>query len=263
MTTSDAGEVALEVRDAALPAGAPRAPAPASLAVTVLAPAYNEEAVIERFVRAVVDRLGDDAELVVVDDGSVDGTGNILDGLSAQLPRLRVVTHRENLGMGAALATGFRAADGRVIVTLDADLSHPLDLVDELVRRTEEADAVFASRFVPGGGMDGVPRLRSAVSHVGNRLLRVLFRSPVRDLTTGMRAYRVDAVQPLQLAGRGFETQLEITVRLLAAGRLIDEVPLRLGTRAAGRSKMNYVGLVRPYGRALRQLLPLRWGRRS
>jgi dolichol-phosphate mannosyltransferase len=253
----------LEVGDAVLPADAPAAPVQASAAVTVLAPAYNEEAVIERFVRAVVGRLGDDAELIVVDDGSVDGTGHILDSLSEQLPRLRVVTHRENLGMGAALATGFRAAEGRVIVTLDADLSHPLDLVDELVRRTVEADAVFASRFVPGGGMDGVPRLRVAVSLVGNRLLRVLFRAPVRDLTTGMRAYRADAVRPLQLAGRGFETQLELTVRLLAARKVIDEVPLRLGTRVAGRSKMRYVSLVRPYARALRWLLPLRWGRWS
>ena len=253
----------MEVRDAARPGDAPRVPAPASLAVTVLAPAYNEEAVIERFVRAVVDRLGEDAELLVVDDGSADETGNILDGLGEQLPRLRVVTHPENRGMGAALATGFRAAEGRVIVTLDADLSHPLDLVDELVRRTENADAVFASRFVPGGGMDGVPRLRAAVSVVGNRLLRVLFRAPVRDLTTGMRAYRAEAVRPLRLAGRGFETQLELTVRLLAAGKVFDEVPLRLGTRAAGYSKMNYVALVRPYGLALRRLLPLRWGRRS
>jgi len=261
MTTSDAGEVALEVGDTVL-ADAPGAPAQACTAVTVLAPAYNEVSVIERFVRDVVDRLGDDAELIVVDDGSVDGTGHILDRLSEQLPRLRVVTHPTNQGMGAALATGFRAAEGRVIVTLDADLSHPLDLVDELVRRTEEADAVFASRFVPGGGMDGVPRLRVAVSLVGNRLLRVLFRAPVRDLTTGMRAYRADAVRPLRLAGRGFETQLELTVRLLAAGKVIDEVPLRLGTRAAGRSKMSYVALVRPYGRALRLLLPLRWGRR-
>lgn len=233
------------------------------MTVTLLAPAYNEEAVIEDFVRDVAARVGDDAELLVVDDGSVDGTGRVLAHLSGQLPRVRVVTHGENQGMGAALATGFRAAKGQVIVTLDADLSHPLDLVDELVRRTESADAVFASRFVPGGGMNDVPRLRWALSVVGNRILRVLFRAPVRDLTTGMRAYRADAVRPLRLASRGFEAQLELTVRLLAAGKVIDEVPLELGTRAAGRSKMSYIALVRPYARVVRLMLPLRWGRRS
>jgi dolichol-phosphate mannosyltransferase len=241
-------------------AGVPRR-AP-DVTVTVLAPAYNEEEVIESFVRRVAARLGHGAELLVVDDGSVDGTGGILARLSEHLPQLRVVTHVENRGMGAALVSGFQAAHGQVIVTIDADLSHPLELVDELIARTDAADAVFASRFVRGGGMAGVPRLRSALSTVGNRFLRVLFRAPVRDLTTGMRAYRADAVRPLRLAGQGFETQLEISIRLLAAGSLIDEVPLVLGARAAGRSKMNYVALVRPYARMVRLLLPLRRVRR-
>jgi dolichol-phosphate mannosyltransferase len=249
---------------AAPSADAPAAPSQASgVTVTVLAPAYNEAAVIERFVRDVVARLGDDAELLVVDDGSVDETARILARLSGDLSRLAVLTHTENRGMGAALTTGFTAARGGIIVTLDADLSHPLDLLDQLVRRTGAADAVFASRFVPGGGMDGVPRLRAWLSAGGNRVLRVLFRARVHDLTTGMRAYRADAVRAVRLTSYGFETQLEITVRLLAAGKVIEEVPLRLGTRAAGRSKMSYVALVRPYARIVRQLLPLRWGRRS
>ena len=262
--TSDAGQAGVDIGETTSGAATPGAPLAASVTtLTVLAPAYNEAEVIERFVRGVAARLGDGAELLVVDDGSVDETGAILDRLREHLPQLRVVTHPHNQGMGAALVTGFQAARGSVIVTVDADLSHPLDLVDELVRRTDEVDAVFASRFVPGGGMDGVPRLRAALSVVGNLVLRVLFRAPVRDLTTGMRAYRADAVRPLRLAGRGFETQLEISVRLLAAGKAIYEVPLVLRTRAGGRSKMRYIALVPPYARVIRVLLPLRWGRRS
>ena len=227
--------------------------------VTVLAPAYNEEDSIERFVSAVIDRLEDGWEILVVDDGSSDSTPERLSRLCEQNPALRVVTHAHNRGIGGALATGFTAIGDGVIVTMDADLSHPLDLLPVLVEGCVSADACYGSRFVPGGGMVGVPLWRRGISNVANVILRALYRSPVRDLTTGYRAYRADVVRDLELVGTGFETQLEITIRLLSAGRVIDEVPLMLESRVAGESKMRYVRLIPAYASMTFRMFGLRW----
>lgn len=228
--------------------------------VSLVVPAYNEEEVIELFATAALAAMEPGWELLIVDDGSTDATPGILRRLAGGDPRVGVVTHDRNRGMGAALATGFRQASGDVIVTMDADLSHPFELVPRLVSACTRADAAYGSRYVPGGGMEGIPWKRAAVSRVANLGLRVVFGTHVRDLTTGFRAYRAEAVRGLPLAGTGFETQLEISVRLAAAGRRIAELPLVLAGRAAGASKMRYAKLVPRYGRMVLRLLAVRWG---
>ena len=227
--------------------------------VTILAPAYNEEDAIDQFANAVMPHLEDDWEILVVDDGSTDSTPQRLEALAATNPKLRVVTHPQNAGIGAAIATGFAAIPEGIIVTMDADLSHPLDLLPDLVAGCETADACYGSRFIPGGGMVGVPLWRSVISQVANVILRAAYRSRVRDLTTGYRAYRAEAVHDLDLVGEGFETQLEITIRLIAAGKTITEVPLVLTTRVAGESKMRYLSLIPAYAMMSLRLLGLRW----
>lgn len=227
--------------------------------VTILAPAYNEEASIDRFVDAVSARLEDGWGILVVDDGSTDTTPDRLRSLAAADPRLRVVTHAQNAGIGSALSTGFAEIPDGLIVTMDADLSHPLDLLPALVDGCATNDACYGSRFVPGGGMVGVPLWRSSISKVANVILRAVYRSLIRDLTTGYRAYRAEAVRELDLVGSGFETQLEITIRLIAAGRTISEVPLMLQNRVAGESKMRYLRLIPAYGAMALRLLGLRW----
>lgn len=230
------------------------------MSVTVLAPAYNEQEVIADFVRAAASVVEPDWEVLVVDDGSTDGTPDILLGLAGTHRELRVVSHPENRGLGAALATGFEAARGEVIVTMDADLSHPFELIPDLVAACAAADAAYASRFVPGGAMVGVPWSRRWISRLGNMVFRALFLTRVRDLTTGYRAYRTSAVRELSLRGQGFETQLEISIRLVHAKRQIVELPLRLTTRAAGESKMRYLNLVSTYGLMVLRMVALRWG---
>ena len=110
--------------------------------------------------------------------------------------------------------------------------------------------------------MPGVPALRRLVSVVGNAVFRLVFWSSVRDLTTGYRAYRSTAVEGLELRSTGFEVQLELAVRLLAAGERIAEIPLQLGVREAGVSKMRYLSLVAPYARRGIWLFGLRWSQR-
>ena len=233
----------------------------ARMKVTFLAPAYNEEAVIRGFVETVVRHLPDGGELLVVDDGSTDATAEILEALD--VPELRVVTHEANQGIGAAIKTGFSEAHGEVIVAMDADLSHPMEIVSMMIARCETADAVYASRYVRGGGMVGIPWWRKAISRIANLLLRLVFMSPVRDLTTGYRAYRTEAVRDIELTSSGFEVQLEITIRLLAAGRTIREIPLMLTNREGGESKMRYLRLIPRYGAVAIRMLGVRWLGRS
>jgi dolichol-phosphate mannosyltransferase len=230
--------------------------------MTVLVPAFNEELVIRDFVDAAVPSLPDGSELLVVDDGSTDDTPKLLAQLSGEVAPLRVVTHDHNAGIGAALATGFQEATGDVIVTMDADLSHPMELAIRMAEGCRHADAVYGSRYVSGGAMEGVPLWRVAISRFANAVMRVAFRTSVRDLTTGMRAFRREAVSDLRLDATGFEVQLEITVRLLAAGRRIDEAPMVLRNRSAGESKMRYLRLAPRYARMfVRMLVVSRWGR--
>ncbi len=229
--------------------------------MSILAPAYNEEAIICTFVQAVLREVPSGWELLIVDDGSTDGTPELLRELGAHHDALRVVTHPRNRGLGEALRTGFSEAVGSVIVTIDADMSHPLDLLPVLVRACEESDAAFGSRFVSGGGMQGVPFVRRMISRVGNAVLRLIFWSSVRDLTTGLRAYRADVVRNLPLESDRFEIQLEISVRLLAIGARVAEIPLMLQSRAAGESKMRYMALLPRYGRLTLRLLKIRWWR--
>src|SRR5262245_1646541 len=134
--------------------------------VTVLTPAYNEEDVITSSCKTILAAIGDDDELLVVDDGSVDRTAELLVDAARDDARLRVVTHASNQGLGAALATGFAAATGDVIVTMDADLSQPIELLPKLVAVCTDADAAFASRYISGGGMAGVPWWRQWISQV-------------------------------------------------------------------------------------------------
>ncbi len=231
------------------------------LKATVLAPAYNEEAVIQSFLDAVLARLPDGWEILVVDDGSNDATPEILNRQTDS--RVRVVTHSENRGLGAALATGFRHAVGEVVVTMDADLSHPLELLMPMVEGCEIADAVYASRYVKGGGMSGVPVFRRWISVLANWVFRILFCSRVKDLTTGYRAYRRSVVEKLNLVGTRFEAQFEITVRLITAKARIDEIPLVLVPRAAGESKMRYLRLIWRYLKMTVRMIGVRWFGRS
>ncbi len=232
--------------------------------ITILVPAYNEEDSISALIHALHDniQLVEAYEILVVNDGSSDGTGTILTELTDTIPELRVLDHPHNMGLGCALRSGFRDARGRIIITMDADMTHPISLIPSLIAAGDAVDVVIASRYVRGGGMSGVPWWRVALSVLANAIFQIIFATRVRDITAGYKAYRAECVRALDISSRGFEVQLEITIRLIASGATFREIPYVLTTRQHGASKMRYLKLISTYARTTVRLLQLRWGRK-
>ena len=225
------------------------------MTVAVVLPAFNEAgnlAPLLRELTAVSATMAVPARLLVVNDGSTDGTAAELTELQRELPALQVVTHPSNRGFAAAVKTGIAeasAADFDVMVFLDSDLSHrPADLPKLVNALAAGGDVALGSRFVPGGGMVGAPMWRVAISRVGNMFGRWVLGVPFRDLTTGYRAFRSDVLRAIRLGEDGFAIQLESVIRAYAAGFRVVEVPIVLGTRRHGESHMSYsVALFRGY----------------
>jgi dolichol-phosphate mannosyltransferase len=216
--------------------------------VAVVLPAHNEAGNLTPLVTELFragDRADMDLRIVVVDDGSVDGTAAELAALrAAGNGRIDVVTHPVNRGFAQALRTGIAAAREQgcdAAVFMDSDLSHRPDDMPRLVAALEAGgDVAIGSRFVAGGGMAGVPAWRVAISRAGNAVGRAVLRMPVRDLTTGYRAVRRRVLDRVRLDEDGFTIQLESVVKAYAAGFSIVEVPIILSTRRHGTSHMFY-----------------------
>lgn len=211
----------------------------------VLVPTYNEA----ESIRSILTRIRaavPEADVLVLDDGSPDGTGQIADEFAAADARIRVVHRARKAGLGAAYLDGFAraAADGyEAVVEIDADGSHdPAELPAMIaLLEGEPADLVIGSRWVPGGSVVNWPRRRLAISRAGNSYARWMLRSRIRDLTAGFRVYRVSALTGLDREGvssQGYCFQVELTWRIEAAGGRVVEHPIAFVERENGRSKM-------------------------
>jgi dolichol-phosphate mannosyltransferase len=215
--------------------------------VAVVLPAYNEHHNLTPLITEIHEVARRDAlslQIIVVDDGSTDGTAEELIELQRRVPGLAVVTHPANRGFAQALKTGITAARERrfdAVAFMDSDLSHrPADLRILLAALADGADVALGSRFVPGGGMVGVPLWRRLISEAGNRFGRLVLGLKLTDLTTGYRAMRLAVLDVVVLGEDGFTIQLESVVKAYAAGFTIVEVPIVLGARRYGRSHMAY-----------------------
>lgn len=211
----------------------------------VIVPTYNEA----ESIRSIVERLRSavpEADVLVVDDASPDGTGSIADGIAAADSRVSVLHRPGKAGLGAAYLQGFsRAFAGgyEAVVEIDADGSHdPAELPAMLTLLTRSsADLVIGSRWVDGGSVVNWPWLRRAISRSGNRYARWMLRSRIRDITAGFRAYRVSALQRLDrevISSQGYCFQVELAWRIEAAGGVVVEHPIAFVERTNGRSKM-------------------------
>lgn len=212
----------------------------------VCAPTYQEATNIEVFLRALRS-AAPDVDVLVIDDGSPDGTADLAEQIATELGRIQVLRRPGKLGLGAAYRAGFAiglALDYDVLVQVDADLSHPLAVLPELLAQIEAgADLVIGSRYVPGGSTPHWPARRKALSRYGNRYEGFMLRCDVRDITAGFRAYRASLlreIDALETRLNGYTFQTEMTRRTVAAGATIVEVPIEFTDRVRGTSKMSW-----------------------
>jgi dolichol-phosphate mannosyltransferase len=218
--------------------------------VTVVVPTYNEAGNIARLCREVR-AAAPDADLLIVDDASPDGTADLVEDLGRSLGQITVIRRSGKLGLGAAYRAGLRAAiDGgaEICVQMDADLSHDPAVLPALIANAEYgADLAIGSRYVPGGLTENWPRRRRMLSRWGNRYAAGVLGLAVNDATAGYRAYRTDALERMEfdtVTAEGYGFQVEMTYRLVRIGGKVVEFPITFRDRTAGESKMSG-GIVR------------------
>lgn len=211
----------------------------------VITPTYDEAVNIEEFLRRTRAALPD-ADILVVDDGSPDGTADLAERLGKELGHVDVLRRTEKSGLGEAYRAGFARGIERgyeVLIEIDADLSHDPAVLPNLTGAVEHgADLAIGSRYVPGGATPNWPWYRRALSRYGSRYSALVLRLRVRDLTAGYRAYRASALRTIDYGttrANGYGFQIEMTYRLAIKGGRIVEVPIVFTDRVRGTSKMS------------------------
>jgi dolichol-phosphate mannosyltransferase len=236
-------------------------------AAWLILPTYDEAENVEAIVaaaRAVLERAAPAAHrILVVDDGSPDGTGEIADRLAAEHDDVEVLHRTVREGLGPAYLAGFAHAlerGARFVIEMDADFSHyPADLA-RLLAAAEDADLVLGSRYVAGGGVTDWGAVRRLVSRGGSWYARIVLGLDVRDLTGGFKCFRREVLEAIDLPtvrSRGYAFQVELTHRAVHAGFRVVELPIVFRDRELGRSKMSW----RIAGEAALLVPRLRFGR--
>jgi dolichol-phosphate mannosyltransferase len=216
--------------------------------VWLILPTYNEAENVERIVAAALVQLaatGRDHRILVVDDGSPDGTGAIADRLATEHAEVEVLHRTSKDGIGPAYLAGFAralAGGAELVMEMDSDFSHDPADIPRLVAAADDADLVLGSRYVPGGGVTDWGLGRRLISRGGSLYARLLLGVPVRDLTGGFKCFRRTVLETLDLSGvgtDGYGFQIEVTYRTLRAGFHVKEIPILFRDRRVGDSKMS------------------------
>jgi dolichol-phosphate mannosyltransferase len=211
---------------------------------TVCLPTYDERENLEPMVRALGGVLGPGDRVLVIDDGSPDGTGALADRLAAELPFVDVLHRERKEGLGRAYIAGFRvalAAGADLVLEMDCDFSHDPADVPRLIAAAGDADLVLGSRYVDGGGVGNWGLVRQLISRGASLYTRALLM-PVRDATGGFKCFRREVLEHLDLdaiSARGYMFQIETTYRARRAGFRVREIPIRFTDRRVGQSKMS------------------------
>ncbi len=218
-------------------------------AVWIVIPTYNEAESIEPLLRSVAGTLAEtapeDHRILVVDDGSPDGTGHVAERIGAELGVVEVLHRTQKNGLGRAYLAGFAHALERgaeLVGEMDADLSHDPAHLPALLAAARDADLVLGSRYVPGGGVTDWSLPRRLISRGGCSYARALLGLPQRDLTGGFKLIRREVLEAIELSSvrsQGYVFQIEITYRAVLAGFRVVEVPIVFHERVVGTSKMS------------------------
>ena len=212
--------------------------------VLIIIPTYNESENLPLLLDAVFE-LQPEVHILVVDDNSPDGTGDLADKLAAEDERVHVLHREGKLGLGTAYIAGFRWAlerDYQRIFEMDADFSHQPKYLKDFLKASEEADLVLGCRYIKGGGTEGWGPLRQLISRGGNLYARAVLWLPFHDLTGGFKCFRREVLESIDLGtirSTGYAFQIELSYRAHKRGFKIAEVPIVFPDRTRGESKMS------------------------
>jgi dolichol-phosphate mannosyltransferase len=244
------------------PLPGPAGNAPVGTGAWVVLPTYNEAENLRPIAQAILDQLPG-ATLLVVDDGSPDGTGTLADALATEDPRIQVRHRAAKEGLGRAYLDGFGlaiAGGAGIVIQMDADFSHDPHILPGLIEpiASDRADLVIGSRYIPGGGVEDWGIVRRLISRGGSRFARMVLGLTPHDLTGGFKAWRASTLGAIPFDGvhaGGYVFQIEMTYRASRLGARVDEVPIVFRDRRAGQSKMSRRIIIE----ALVVVLTLRW----
>jgi dolichol-phosphate mannosyltransferase len=213
---------------------------------TICLPTYNELENLEAMVHALAAVIREGDRVLVVDDSSPDGTGELADGLAVELPFVSVLHRAAKEGLGPAYIAGFRRAlaeGAELVLEMDCDFSHDPAAVPSLIAAAENgADLVLGSRYVPGGSIPNWGAVRRFVSLGGNIYAQIMLGSRIHDLTGGFKCFRARVLETIDLdaiESKGYAFQIETTYRVVRAGFRVAEVPISFSDREYGHSKMS------------------------
>ncbi len=222
----------------------PEAAAASPATALIIIPTYNERDNLTPLKDAIF-AVRDDVHLLVVDDSSPDGTGELAEALAADDPRIHVLHREGKLGLGTAYIAGFKWALGMgypLVFEMDADFSHQPKYIEDFIQAAQTADLVLGCRYIAGGGTEDWGLWRQFVSRAGNLYARAVLWAPFHDMTGGFKCFRREVLQTIDLDGvrsAGYAFQIELTYRAWKAGFKIAEVPIVFPDRGVGESKMS------------------------
>ena len=213
--------------------------------VVAVIPTYNEKENASAMAEAALANLPEDGGVLFVDDNSPDGTGEILDGIAAKEPRVKVLHRGKKEGLGRAYVAGFAKAlemGAERVVEMDCDFSHDPADIRRMLEAAENADVVVGSRYVKGGRCVGWPFRRWLISRCGGIFIRMVLGVPVKDPTGGFKCFRRSALEALGdfscVKSFGYSFQMEMNFRMSRMGLRIVEIPITFAERRAGKSKI-------------------------
>jgi dolichol-phosphate mannosyltransferase len=222
--------------------------------ISLIIPAYNESEGVQQTataLRALLNyvRKTNDVEVIFVNDGSKDNTAELLTTEFKDDPKIRVVSHEVNKGLGAAIRTGFQNANGDVIITTDFDGTYPLSTIPQIIARmaVDNVDIVTASPYHPNGRVEGVPRYRLMFSFGASLLYRLLVNWHIHTWTALYRAYRRKVVDTISFESNDFLAGTELLVNALQAGYKVSEFPTTLHVRTFGQSSIKIARVTRAH----------------
>jgi len=208
----------------------------------VVIPTYNEIDNIEDFVNQIIKI---NVDILIVDDNSPDGTGDLVQKLSENLSQVNLLKRSGKLGLGSAYRDGFKWGlnEGyKYLIEMDADFSHSFSDLNNILQNSNNFDVVIGSRYIPGGGSNGWDFKRKLLSSYANKLSKVLLRSKINDMTSGFRSYSSEALNEINYFSTksdGYSFQIEMTIRSIEKKLSIKEVPIIFTERSLGNSKMS------------------------